>query len=58
MSLLVDRCMEIARRIAEGELDAHPAGAMAILELVHEREREARESMAKHFVESMRKAAA
>lgn len=54
--LLVDRCREIARRIGEGELNAL-GGAMAILELVHEREREASNGTAQHIVASMRKAA-
>jgi hypothetical protein len=55
--LLVDRCRDIARRIAEGEL-REAAGAMAILELVHEREREASDGTAQHIISSMRKIAA
>jgi hypothetical protein len=54
--LLVDRCRDIARRIAEGEL-REAAGAMAILELVHERERQAGQSMADRIVGTMRRAA-
>jgi hypothetical protein len=57
MTLLVDRCLEIARRISEGEL-SETAGAMAIIELVHEREREASDGTAKHIISSMRKVAA
>jgi hypothetical protein len=57
VTLLVERCREIARRISEGELGETP-GAMAILELVHEREREASDGTAQHIISSMRRIAA
>jgi hypothetical protein len=54
--LLVDRCREIARRISEGEL-SELGGAMEMLELVHERERQAGQSMADRIIGTMRRAA-
>jgi hypothetical protein len=54
--LLVDRCRDIARRISEGEL-SETAGAMEMLTLIHERERQAGQSMADRIIGTMRRAA-
>jgi hypothetical protein len=53
---LSDQCRDLARRIAEGEL-SETGGALEMMTLIHERERQAGNSMADRILATMRKAA-